>query len=47
MAFGDLVETGVPASVTAGALESSLLGMSYLNRFARIEIVGDRMLLSY
>ena len=38
VAFGDLVETGVPASVTAGALDFSLLGMSYLDRFERIEI---------
>lgn len=47
VAFGDLVETGVPASVTAGALDFSLLGMAYLDRFARIEISGDRMLLRY
>ena len=45
--FGDLDARGVRASVTAGALEVSLLGMAYLDRFARIEIVGDRMLLSY
>ncbi len=45
--FGELEEANLPASVTAGALESSLLGMEYLNRFARIEIAGDRMLLSY
>ena len=45
--LGDLAETNLPASVTAGALESSLLGMAYLDRFARIEIAGDRMLLRY
>jgi aspartyl protease family protein len=45
--FAGRVDTDVPASVTAGALEASLLGMAYLDRFARIEIVGDRMRLSY
>ena len=41
--FAGLTDTGVPASVTDGGLETSLLGMSYLDRFARIEIAGDRM----
>jgi aspartyl protease family protein len=43
--FGGFAETDVPASVSGGALDVSLLGMSYLDRFARIEIEGDRMLL--
>jgi aspartyl protease family protein len=43
--FGDFADTDVPASVSGGALDVSLLGMSYLDRFARIEIEGDRMLL--
>lgn len=43
--FGNFVDDGVRASVNAGALESSLLGMGYLNRFSRIEIAGDRMIL--
>lgn len=47
VAFGGVVERGVPASVTeGGGLDASLLGMSYLDRFARIEIEGDRMRLS-
>lgn len=41
--FAGRTDTGVPASVTDGGLETSLLGMSYLDRFARIEIAGDRM----
>ncbi len=45
--LGGVAAEGLPASVTAGALDSSLLGMAYLDRFARIEIVGDRMLLTY
>ena len=43
--FGDFTDTGVPASVSGGALDISLLGMAYLDRFDRIEIAGDRMLL--
>jgi aspartyl protease family protein len=41
--FGDFTDTSVPASVTAGGLDVSLLGMSYLDRFDTIEIAGDRM----
>jgi aspartyl protease family protein len=45
LAFGDLVDRGVPAAVSAGDMGVSLLGMAYLDRFERIEIQGDRMLL--
>jgi len=41
--FGDFTDTGVAASVGGGDLDISLLGMAYLDRFASIEIVGDRM----
>lgn len=41
--FGDFTDTNVPASVNGGALDSSLLGMSYLDRFSGIEMTGDRM----
>ena len=41
--FGNVTDTGVPASVNAGQLDVSLLGMSYLDRFSGIEIAGDRM----
>jgi aspartyl protease family protein len=43
--IGGMVERDVPASVTGGEMEGSLLGMSYLQRFARIEISGGRMVL--
>jgi aspartyl protease family protein len=43
--FGGFTDTGVPASVSDGGLATSLLGMSYLDRFAAIEISGDRMTL--
>lgn len=43
VALGDLTDRGIAASVTDGGLETSLLGLSYLNRFSSIEISGDRM----
>lgn len=43
--FGDFVDRGVAARVNSGELGASLLGMSYLDRFSRIEISGDRMML--
>lgn len=43
--FAGHLDRDVPASVNAGALSLSLLGMSYLDQFDRIEISGDRMLL--
>lgn len=43
--IGGSVETNVPASVTEGDMDGSLLGMSYLQRFGRIEISGNRMTL--
>lgn len=41
--LGDLTETNVRASVSAGGLDTSLLGMAGLDRFARVEIAGDVM----
>ena len=43
--FGGVIETGVGAVVGSGALDTSLLGMDYLDRFSRVEITGDRMIL--
>ena len=43
--FGGFTDTGVGASVSDGGLDTSLLGMSYLDRFSGIEISGDRMTL--
>lgn len=43
--IGGAIDTNVPASVTEGEMDTSLLGMSYLARFARIEISGNRMIL--
>lgn len=46
VALEGIVDAGVPATVTAGALEGSLLGMTYLDRFARIEIADGRLVLT-
>jgi len=43
--FGDFTDRGLSASVNAGPLDISLLGMTYLNRFDRIEIRGNTMVL--
>jgi aspartyl protease family protein len=43
--FGGATETGVSATVGSGALDTSLLGMAYLDRFSRLEITGDQMIL--
>ena len=38
VSFGGVVDTRVPAVVNAGEMTQSLLGMSYLGEFGRIEI---------
>ncbi|WP_424929356.1 retropepsin-like aspartic protease family protein [Amaricoccus tamworthensis] len=43
--FGPFSDTNVRAHVNGGRLDDSLLGMSYLNRFSKLEIAGDRMIL--
>lgn len=45
VAVGEIVDEGVPAQVNGGAMPGSLLGMSYLRRFARVSFEGDRMIL--
>ena len=44
--FAGRVIEDLPASVNSGALSTSLLGMTFLDQFGRIEIAGDRMRLS-
>ncbi|WP_372887870.1 TIGR02281 family clan AA aspartic protease, partial [Shimia sp.] len=41
--LGEMVDTGVAASVNGGQLEQSLLGMSYLQRFSEIRISGGTL----
>ncbi len=43
--LGDVVDRGVRASVTDGEMPGSLLGMAYLERFARISIEDGRLIL--
>ncbi|UXU73754.1 MULTISPECIES: retropepsin-like aspartic protease family protein [unclassified Paracoccus (in: a-proteobacteria)] len=43
--LGQISDSRVPAVVLRGDLEQSLLGMSYLSRFARVSIEGRRMIL--
>ena len=45
VALGPVTDEGVRAVVNSGELGESLLGMSYLRRFDRIEISGGQMLL--
>lgn len=44
-AIGDIVDRDVSAMVIDGGLEGSLLGMSYLRRFARVGFEGDLLVL--
>lgn len=44
--LGPFLDTDVPAMVTEGALDQSLLGMSYLDRFGQMRIEGDRLYLT-
>jgi len=46
VALGPVVFRNVGVAVNSGEMGGSLLGMSYLNRFSRIEIIGDRMRLA-
>lgn len=43
--LGPLTDAGVPAVVNEGDMATSLLGMTYLGRFSRIEIAGGRLIL--
>jgi aspartyl protease family protein len=46
VALENIVDRDVRAVVTDGDLSSSLLGMTYLQRFSRIEIAGDELILT-
>jgi len=43
VSFGGTIVNDLRAAVNGGPMFSSLLGMSYLSRFTRIEIEGDRL----
>lgn len=45
--IGDFRQRNVAARVNGGDLDISLLGMSYLSRFSKIEISGNTLILRY
>lgn len=46
ISLGPITASGTRASVSEGQLFSSLLGMSFLDRFAKVTVEGDRMTLT-
>lgn len=46
LALGNFTDSNVPVLVNEGQMEQSLLGMTYLRRFERIEIAGDKLILT-
>ena len=46
MVLGDIVEENVKVYVNEGEMDGSLLGMSYLQQFERIEITQDALVLT-
>jgi aspartyl protease family protein len=47
VAIGPVTFENVRVAVNAGDMRGSLLGMSFLDRFDRVEIQGDRLRLEY
>jgi aspartyl protease family protein len=45
VALGPFRFTDVDVAVNSGDMAGSLLGMSFLSRFSRLEISGNRLLL--
>ncbi len=43
--LGPFEDRGVPAMVSGGEMDFSLLGMAYLDRFRRFSVEGDRMVI--
>lgn len=44
--LGGVVDRNLPARVNGGEMDTSLLGMSYLQRFSQITIAGNRLILT-
>ncbi|MFT5743094.1 MAG: aspartyl protease family protein [Paracoccaceae bacterium] len=44
--MGEITDSDIRALVNEGELDQSLLGMSYLGLYARIEITGDALILT-
>jgi len=45
VSLGEITDLSIGASVNQGEMDKSLLGMSYLQRFSKIEIGGGKMIL--
>ena len=46
VALGPFEERNVRAAVNGGNLDKSLLGMEFLNRFGRLEITRDQLIIT-
>jgi len=46
VSLGQITDRNVPAVVNEGAMDTSLLGMTYLGRYSRIEIADDTLVLT-
>ncbi|GGD41756.1 retropepsin-like aspartic protease family protein [Sinisalibacter lacisalsi] len=46
ISVGDIRDTGLRVSINEGEMPQSLLGMTYLRRFSRIEIADDTLILT-
>ncbi len=46
IAVGSIVDTNVRAVVNGGQMDKSLLGMTYLQRFSKVEIEGNKLILT-
>lgn len=46
VALGDILDSNVAAVVNGGEMQGSLLGMTYLNRFAEVSFGGGKMILT-
>jgi aspartyl protease family protein len=46
VALGQFEERNVSAAVNGGNLDTSLLGMEFLNRFGRLEITPDQLIIT-
>ncbi|MGC9371171.1 MAG: retropepsin-like aspartic protease family protein [Paracoccaceae bacterium] len=44
--LGPVVDENMRAVVNGGEMDTSLLGMNYLQRYSRMEFVGDRLILT-
>lgn len=44
--LGEILDSSIGASVNGGEMDKSLLGMTYLQRYSKIEIGGGKMILS-